>query len=137
MGSGVPEHGGGRVEGEKGEESEGIRFPCSPRAGAACGGRPTAVGGGGKRRLWWWCCGAGAKGWRWRASSWWWRAASQGRRLLLFPSPASCREEEERGRFAQKPLPFFPFFKEPLHLSNPFPKKPLFYSVSRISPSTI
>ena len=51
LGSGSPEHGGGREEGEKEEEAEGVRFPYSPRAMVVCGGRATALQtwGGGKR----------------------------------------------------------------------------------------
>ena len=46
LGSGSPEHGGGREEGEKGEEAEGVPIPSSPWAEVACGGGSTGAGGG-------------------------------------------------------------------------------------------
>ena len=52
LGSGSPEHGGGREEGGKEDEAEGVRFPFSPRAMVVCGWRATVAGGGG--RLWPW-----------------------------------------------------------------------------------
>ena len=59
MGSGSPEHGGGREEREKAEEAEEVRFPYSPRAMVERGGGATVAYGGGQRRAWRRRCGLG------------------------------------------------------------------------------
>ena len=62
--AGGPGHGGGRDQGKKTEESEGVRFSTLARARVERGASATGAGGGGRRWPWWRHCKArgGASG---------------------------------------------------------------------------